>query len=398
MRTVSSTWTSRLAGLAGLSPALLMTALLVMIAGMGFSIILPFLPLYGEKLGATSAQLGWMVSSFAIASAFASALGGRLADQRGRRFVLASGMGIFALATLLLAVAPNPLLFILFRFLEGIGYGLVLPTGNTIAQDLAPKERRGTVLGTYATITLLGTLIGPAVGGLLAEWLGYSALFFTVSGVALLAMVLALRVVPETSRPMCGAKTGTTPRLVLTPPLIAAYVAAGAVSLNNGLMQVVEVLFFRARYAVGVELIGVAFSCIAVAAILARLPGGFLVDRLGPRTMLFAGLLLSGAATAAIAIMPTFIAAVGASALGAFFGVLAFSAIPVVIVENVEGSLRGRANGVMGVLASIGLIIGAPIGTALYTTQVSLPFWTAGVTFAVAAFIVILMLRRPETT
>ena len=141
-----------------LNRTMLLLALLVMLASAGFGVILPFLPLHAEALGASPLQIGLMVSAFALGSAAANLVGGRMADRVGRKRSIVLGLLLFALATLLLGLVRTPNAFILIRALEGAGFGLLYPSANALAQDLAPEDRLGRALGAFSTITLLGSL------------------------------------------------------------------------------------------------------------------------------------------------------------------------------------------------------------------------------------------------
>ncbi len=382
----------------GLNQTMLTTALLVMLTSAGFSIILPFLPLYAESLGASSFEIGCMVAAYAVGSALTSILGGWLADRAGRKVSILVGLLIFSLATLLLGTVQTPILFILFRFIEGAGFGFIYPAANALAQDLAPPERLGQALGTYSTITLMGSFIGPAIGGFLSASFGYTSTFLVIAGVTLVTAVLASVLIREPTVSRDSTSTtqprGKPTKFFLTPTLVIAYLGASAVFFNNGFMQIVEVLYFSTVLGASLTTIGIVFTGVALATAVARIPAGWLIDHRGVKVVLVYGLALSGVFSALIVAMPNFWLAAISSAVGAFFGVMAFAAVPVIITREVPRAQRGRANGVLSILSSVGLIIGSPIGALLFGAYTPAPFLTTGVLFLIVSAVIALSFQQ----
>ena len=397
---------SRLERATGLTPPMLTVALLVMFTSAGFGMVLPFLPLYAEDLGASPVLIGLMVSAFAVGSAAASLGGGVMADRAGRKRSLTLGMLLFGVATLLLAFIKEPAAFVALRVLEGAGFGLIYPAANALAQDHAPPERLGRALGAYGTVTLLGSFLGPAAGGLLAGRFGYAGTFLVVAGLALVGAALAPGLIEEAPADLEnkenfeGKESGggrLEPQMRTFPwsrLLTAAYLAGGVIYLNNGLVQVTEVLYFSNELGADTETVGLLFTLMAFGTLVARYPAGSLVDRVGATPVLVGGLVLSGLFSAAIVLAPGVWAAAGSGALAAFFGVVAASTIHVLIAKGTTPSGRGRANGVLGVLSSLGLVVGAPAGTALYDLLPASPFLASGGSFVVVAALLAFLLGR----
>ena len=395
---------SRLERATGLTPPMLTVALLVMFTSAGFGMVLPFLPLYAEDLGASPVLIGLMVSAFAVGSGAASLAGGVMADRAGRKRSLTLGMLLFGVATLLLAFVREPAAFVALRALEGAGFGLIYPAANALAQDHAPPERLGRALGAYGTVTLLGSFLGPAAGGLLAGRFGYAGTFLVVAGLALVGTALVPGLVKEAPRDLekedlerqeKGGGERLEPQTRAFPwskLLAAAYLAGGVIYLNNGLVQVTEVLYFSNELGADTETVGLLFTLMAFGTLVARYPAGSLVDRVGATPVLVGGLVLSGLFSAAIVLAPGLWAAALSGALAAFFGVVAASTIHVLIAKGTTRGGRGRANSVLGVLSSLGLVVGAPVGTALYDLLPASPFLASGGSFVVMAALLAFLL------
>jgi len=136
------------------------------------------LPSVGRTFHASAAELGWIATSYLLAAAAFLVPMGRLADLRGRRRVFILGMAIYALTSLLCGLATSSALLIAARVVQGLGGAMMFGTGIAILTAAYPKERRGWALGVNITGVYVGLSIGPFVGGLLTDTLGWRSVFF----------------------------------------------------------------------------------------------------------------------------------------------------------------------------------------------------------------------------
>jgi EmrB/QacA subfamily drug resistance transporter len=151
------------------------------------------LPEIERDLGATLTDLQWVIDSYVLALASLTLIAGSLGDRLGRRRVFVAGLGLFTVASLLAGFATDPLQLELGRALQGIGgaamFGTVLAL---IAQEFAPGER-AVALGAWGATVGAGVAIGPLVGGVVVEELGWEWIFFIniPIGIAAIAVTLA---------------------------------------------------------------------------------------------------------------------------------------------------------------------------------------------------------------
>ncbi|MGF1603774.1 MAG: MFS transporter [Thermosynechococcaceae cyanobacterium] len=150
---------------------------------------LPTLPLYIGDLGASEQQLGVVMGAFALGLLFSRAWLGKIADQRSRKAVLQIGLLVAAIAPLLyLWVTTLPLLFMVRAF-HGISLAAFTTAYTALVVDLSPRKQRGELIGYMSLVNPIGVMLGPAIGGYLQEWAGYSPLFLLASGLALMGLV-----------------------------------------------------------------------------------------------------------------------------------------------------------------------------------------------------------------
>jgi EmrB/QacA subfamily drug resistance transporter len=150
------------------------------------------LPVIGNQFSLNAATLGWIATSYLLAAAMVLMPAGKLADIVGRKKLYAIGLGVYAGASFLCALAASGFSLILFRIFQGFGAGVMFATGLAIVTSVFPLEKRGMALGIVAGATYLGLSVGPVVGGLLTHYLGWQSIFWGTAPVGLTALALVL--------------------------------------------------------------------------------------------------------------------------------------------------------------------------------------------------------------
>ena len=135
---------------------------------------MPLRALYGRQLGASSAEIGLMTTSFLLAGFLATPGIGWLSDRIGYKNVLWIGLLMHAALMIAYIFVQDPVMLIGLRGLEGIASVSVLPPTRAMMNTLAPRERQGEALGLLSAAQTAGILIGPAVGALLVGCVGRS--------------------------------------------------------------------------------------------------------------------------------------------------------------------------------------------------------------------------------
>lgn len=139
-------------------------------------LLLPLLPIYAQNnIGLTPNQYALLLMAGGAAAAISFLPSGRLADRIHLKIVLGAGFGLTALSLVLFSTARSPLSAYLMAALLGFSYAIVLPAWNNLLARVISPERQATGWGVFATIEGMGIAIGPALGGMVAKFMGISA-------------------------------------------------------------------------------------------------------------------------------------------------------------------------------------------------------------------------------
>lgn len=164
------------------------------------SIVNVALPSIREGVGASEADVQWVVSGYALAFGLVLIPAGRLGDARGRRMVFVAGVALFTLSSLAAGLAPTPEVLVAARLLQGIGGGLLNPQVSALIQQLFRGAERARAFGMFGTTVGISTAVGPLLGGVIIGGLGvedgWRWIFFVNLPIGVAAIVLAMRWIP----------------------------------------------------------------------------------------------------------------------------------------------------------------------------------------------------------
>lgn len=178
------------------------------------------LPTIERSLDASDATLQWVVAAYPLAFGIALITGARLGDRFGRRRLFVLGLVAFTLASAACGLAPTPETLVLFRAAQGLGAAMMVPQVITSIQVMYAPHERAAAMGMVSALAGLASVLGPILGGVLTDLAGWRAIFLVNVPVGVVAVVAALRLVPE-------SRAARAPRLdlrgiaVLTVGLLA---------------------------------------------------------------------------------------------------------------------------------------------------------------------------------
>lgn len=159
------------------------------------------LPAVATSLSASFSDLQWVVDGYALALAALLLLAGAVADRAGRRATFVAGLVLFAAASVACGASPSAAFLVVSRVVQGVGGAAVFAATTALLSTSYSGRDRGTAFGVWGAVSGAAAAAGPLVGGVLVEALSWRWVFFVNLPVAAVAVVLALRSLPETRHP-----------------------------------------------------------------------------------------------------------------------------------------------------------------------------------------------------
>ena len=396
-------------------------ALAVLSASVGTSVANVALPDLVSAFGATPGQVQWVVVAYLLAMTAVSITVGALGDRWGRRKVLLGGLAVFTLGALVGALAASLPVLIAARTAQGVGAAVMTALPLALARDVTADGHTGRVMGVLGTTSAIGTALGPALGGVLIGWGGWSAAFWMMVPLGAASLLLAAALPASDTTPRSHGRFDTVGSILLTAG-VATYAFALTSPGSNGLTPLLllgtavllgcfaaverraarPVLPFTmlrhpsittgmitnalvatvmmttlvvAPYALhdglglGLPLVGLVMSIGPVTSAVSGILAGRLVDRTAPPVLTTVSLAIVTAGAAGLALLPAWWGVVGyiVALLVLTPGYQLFlAANNTHVLSTADPTQRGTIAGALGLSRNLGLITGASAMAALY--------------------------------
>ena len=272
----------------------------------GVSQLAPILPLYFHDLGVQTPEAMSLWSGLATGATYiivclAAPFWGRVADKKGRKITLIRSSFGMALCNVLIAFQTTPEGVVLIRLIQGLVSGFYSASITLIASE-TPIERTGWALGLLASANLAGSLIGPLLGGYIADTVGIRNDFIIVGALMGLAGVLATIFIHENYVPQPNPEKLSIRKLKEQIPefnsIVALCVASFIYAICIMSLQPVISVYIKGIVPSNTEnlafIAGAVFSAMGIAQLMSSSPLGKLVDKIGPRKVLVVSLIYVG--------------------------------------------------------------------------------------------------------
>ncbi|MFP1722870.1 multidrug efflux MFS transporter [Lonsdalea quercina] len=347
--------------------------------GMAMSQILPFLPLYIEQLGVrdhASLNLwsGLIFSSSFMISAIVAPLWGSLADRKGRRLMLLRAALGMSIVMGLQGMATSVWHLFLLRALMGLTSGYI-PNAMALIASQVPRARSGWALGTLSTGQVSGVLIGPMLGGFMADHLGLRTVFFVTSGLLFISFLITLFAIKENFVKVSKADRLSGKAVFASLPypmlIVSLCITTMMIQMANGSIGPILTLFIRE---LSPDIENIAF----ISGVIAAVPGvsalmsaprlGKLGDRIGSQRILIVALLFSALLFFLMSTIQS------ATQLGILRFILGFAdgallpAVQALLVKYSSQQVTGRIFGYNQSCMYLGNVVGPLLGSGISAT------------------------------
>jgi EmrB/QacA subfamily drug resistance transporter len=151
------------------------------------------LPAIQREFNADAVQLSWLATALLLAVAVTLVPAGRFADIHGRKKIFTLGLVLYTLASFLAAFSNSVEMLIFFRVFQGVGSAMFLTTGMAIITSIFAPQKRGRAIGIYVSAVYIGLSMGPFVGGIMTQNIGWRSLFLIVVPLGLLSIWVTLK-------------------------------------------------------------------------------------------------------------------------------------------------------------------------------------------------------------
>ncbi|MEO4054312.1 MFS transporter [Solibacillus sp. CAU 1738] len=162
----------------------------------GIGIIVPVMPAYLQIFGVGGQVLGFLIAGYALAQFLLSPIAGDLSDRHGRKMFIIAGLVVYGCAQILFGLSTHVWMLFVARFLSGAGAAFIMPPIMAFVADITTHKERGKGMGMIGAAMSLGFMIGPGVGGLLAN-INLHFPFYIAGAVSLIAAIVSYIVLPN---------------------------------------------------------------------------------------------------------------------------------------------------------------------------------------------------------
>jgi MFS family permease len=280
----------------------------------GNSILIIVIPLYVAALPAPllpfpePVRVGILISLYGIVNAFLQPLMGALSDRMGRRkLFIFLGLVLMGVATVGFIPATQFLDLLFLRAVQGIGVAVTVPAAMALMADASPPNLRGSAMGIYTTMRMVGFGAGPLLGGYLIEASGFETSFLTGAFFILLGIIAVLLWVKEIRPkvvPKSDVKFRVFDRKLINIGLVGAGIATFMMASDFSMIATLETQF-NARLNETAFSFGLAYSALIISRLIFQIPLGRLSDRWGRKPFIIAGLIFIAPATLLLGLVTT---------------------------------------------------------------------------------------------
>ncbi len=370
---------------------------------LGFGMIMPIMPFYVERMGASASELGLLVAISPFIQLVASPLWGGVSDRRGRKPVLAIGLLGYGLSMLFFGLSTELWMLFVARAVGALLSAATMPTTMAYIGDSTSEEERGGGMGALGAATGLGMVLGPALGGLLGSE-SLSTPFFLTAAVCLLTLLLVLLFLPE-SLPADARRHAVPGARSLGPmrdrwrasfgPLGVLFFMAFLVSFGLTNFQGIFGYYALKKFGYGTEEVGWILAVVGlVAALTQGALTGPLTRRWGEVPVIKATLLASAVTFALLLAARDLATILITTGLFTLPNALLRPAV-ISLISRRAGAHQGAAMGLSNSFNSLGRVVGPIWAGFAFDLDYNLPYLSGAVIMA-AGFLVSLALVSQE--
>ncbi|MEH7490699.1 multidrug efflux MFS transporter NorA [Neobacillus niacini] len=352
------------------------------IAFLGIGLVIPVLPTLMDELGITGTTVGYLTATFAIAQLIVSPFAGKAADKFGRKIMIVIGLFIFGASEFLFGIGKEIEMLFISRILGGISAAFIMPAVTAYIADITTLDTRPKALGYMSAAISTGFIIGPGIGGFLAEF-GTRVPFLFAGALGAIAAVLSIILLSEPNRSqeiteqVSGTKNGI--KRLIEPKYFLAFILIFIASFGLAAFESFFSLFVDHKFQFTPSDIAIVITGGAIFGAVSQV---LLFDRLtrlwGEIILIRYSLLLSAVLVFLMTVVHSYFSILLVTFL-VFVGLDLFRPAITSYLSNVAGNEQGFVGGMNSMFTSLANISGPILGGILFDIDINYPYYFATV-------------------
>lgn len=349
------------------------------IAFLGIGLVIPVLPTIMNELNINGTIIGYMVAAFAITQLIASPIAGKWVDQYGRKIMIVIGLLIFGFSELLFGIGKTVSVLFISRMLGGISAAFIMPAVTAFIADITTMATRPKALGFMSAAISTGFIIGPGIGGFLAEY-GTRVPFYAAAILGIVAAICSLILLKEPERNKeeeVTEKQASGFRRIFVPMYLIAFILIFVSSFGLAAFESLFSLFVDHKFSFTPKDIAIVITGGAIIGAIAQVAlFDGLTKRLGEIVLIRYCLVFS----ALLVFLMTFVQSYAAILITTFLVFVGFDLIRPAItsyLSKIAGNEQGFVGGMNSMFTSLANIFGPIIGGALFDINLNYPYYFA---------------------
>ena len=367
------------------------------IAFLGIGLVIPVLPTIMNELEISGEVVGYMVAAFAITQLIFSPIAGKWVDKYGRKIMIVVGLFIFGASEFLFGMGKTVEVLFISRMLGGVSAAFIMPAVTAFIADITTASSRSKALGYMSAAISTGFIIGPGIGGFLAE-IGTRVPFYSAGVLGALAAVLSIILLkePEHSEeeaPMAGQKTGL--RRILIPMYLIAFILIFVLSFGLAAFESLFSLFVDHKFGFTPKDIAIVITGSGIVGAIAQVA---LFDRLTKFMGEINLIRWSLAISTVLVVLMTVVSSYFTILLTTFVLFVGFDMIRPAItsyLSKIAGNEQGFVGGMNSTFTSIGNIFGPIVGGILFDINLNYPYYFAAIVLLLGT-VLALFWKKPK--
>ena len=367
------------------------------IAFLGIGLVIPVLPTLMNELGISGTTVGYLTAAFAIAQLIVSPIAGKAVDKYGRKIMIGIGLFIFGFSELLFGLGKTIEVLFISRVLGGISAAFIMPAVTAFIADITTMETRPKALGYMSAAISTGFIIGPGIGGFLADF-GTRVPFYFAGALGITAAILSMLLLKEPQRNEenieNAPKQASGFKRVFEPMYFIAFILIFVASFGLAAFESFFSLFVDHKFAftpMDIAIIitgGAIFGAIAQVALFDRL-----AQKWGEIKLIRYTLVLSAVLVFLMTVVSSYFSILLVTCF-VFVGFDLFRPAATSYLSKIAGNEQGFVGGMNSMFTSLANIFGPILGGILFDIDINYPYYFAAVVL-VFGILLTLIWKKP---